>query len=194
MSAEKFTKYYVEILTSTLNDQVLRSVSLQANARVLEETLQELSDKNTELTQQLEKLNSEKLLVQTEKDKVNTDEINRLRTTVSSQQSNINTLQNENAKFRQQSVEFEKTKHQLDHLATFRSQLIQTQQELQNKDILIAELNDKITLLQATPTRKKKVKQEPTNDSEPVEQPVEETVEQPSENPLESLIKDGGSF
>ena len=45
MGNEKYINYYIETLTSTLTDCVVRNVSLQANARVSDDVIGELSKK-----------------------------------------------------------------------------------------------------------------------------------------------------
>ena len=58
MGNEKYVNYYIETLTSTLTDCVVRNVSMQANARVNDdvikdqsETIQELQNAVNELRQ-----------------------------------------------------------------------------------------------------------------------------------------------
>ena len=50
MGNEKYLNYYVEILTNTLTDAVIRNVSLQANARISEDVINDkekrITDKN----------------------------------------------------------------------------------------------------------------------------------------------------
>ena len=43
MSQEKYAEYYVELLTSTLNDQVLQNISLKAREKVNNEIFEEVS-------------------------------------------------------------------------------------------------------------------------------------------------------
>ena len=44
MNNEKFVNVYIDILQKTLNDWLLQNVSLQANSKVTEETLQEQAE------------------------------------------------------------------------------------------------------------------------------------------------------
>ena len=44
---EKYLKSYVEIMGSTLNEQILRNISMQANAKITNEVLQELQKQNS---------------------------------------------------------------------------------------------------------------------------------------------------
>ena len=52
MSNENYVNHYVEILTSTMTDAVIRNISLQANAKISENVIGEQQNK-------IEKLNSE---------------------------------------------------------------------------------------------------------------------------------------
>ena len=51
---EENLNYYVEILTGTMTDAVIRNISLQANARVTEDVVNEQAKKIEELTTKLE--------------------------------------------------------------------------------------------------------------------------------------------
>ena len=39
--SEKYYNHFIEIMTSTMNDAIIRNISLQANAKVLEEIITE---------------------------------------------------------------------------------------------------------------------------------------------------------
>ena len=54
MDNNKYLNYYVEILTGTMTDAVIRNISLQANARVTEDVVNEQAKKIEELTTKLE--------------------------------------------------------------------------------------------------------------------------------------------
>ena len=50
--SEKYLNYYIETLTATLTDCVVRNVSLQANAKVTEEVVEEQSKKIEDLSKE----------------------------------------------------------------------------------------------------------------------------------------------
>ena len=50
MGNEKYLNYYIETLTSTVTDCVIRNVSMQANAKVTDEVIKEQSEKIDALT------------------------------------------------------------------------------------------------------------------------------------------------
>ena len=45
MGNEKYLNYYIETLTSTVTDCVIRNVSMQANAKVTDEVIKEQGEK-----------------------------------------------------------------------------------------------------------------------------------------------------
>jgi chromosome segregation ATPase len=157
---EKYISYYVETLGSTLNDAVLRNISLQANAKMNDEVVQELQKEISFLQQSTEKVESEKIMayIQREqdlitqfnelKDKHNSlldnlessasekeqgylNEINSLKGTITMHLSAISELQGQMDAMRQNKSEYDNTKHQLTHLDTFRNELIKAQKELE---------------------------------------------------------------
>ena len=59
MGNEKYLNYYVEILTSTMTDAVIRNISLQSNARVTEDVINEQVEKNNEYEKIIKNLKNE---------------------------------------------------------------------------------------------------------------------------------------
>jgi len=182
---EKYINYYVELLGSTLNDAVLRNISLQANAKINQDVLQELTDALNELQLNNDKLDLEKfeaasqrekeLLSQIEvltggqsnRDKLYIDEIAILKSNITMHLNAISEMQTKMNSFDQNKIDYENAKHQLTHLDTFRNELIKSQKDLEmvkkqlsEKDIVIDDLEKKIKLLQLTPAKSKKIKDE----------------------------------
>jgi chromosome segregation ATPase len=254
MSQEKYSTYYVELLTSTFNDQILQNLSLKANAKVNAEIFEEVSkgyqtliDENNSLKSEKEKTLSEKEVVKnTEIEnlkkqlvdlqfaknaelenlrKQNVDnqssknaEIERLKqqiTQIQATKSNdVNELVRKNTEQLQQiqSVknseveqlnktivglrdeiakaslirnEYDKLKHQLSHMDTFRNQLVELQKVVEDKSKTIDELNIQIEDLKtipATPVKRKKSN---------IEKMI--TVE-PEATLFADETRDGGSF
>jgi chromosome segregation ATPase len=56
MSQEKYLNHYVELLKSTLNDQISRNLQLQATAKTQEEIMKEMNVDLQTLTQQVQQL------------------------------------------------------------------------------------------------------------------------------------------
>ena len=183
MSNDKYVKHYIDILTNTMSDAVIRNISMQANANISDEVIGEqtekikfLEQKNGELQTALEESNvrrssSESSTIQTLEDKV------------SEQRNAISNLQNEIRSL-------EGFKGQVAHLDSFRNELIKAREEyatLQakyNNDI--EELNNEIESLQLTPTPSKKKVEKPKKNIEVVSKPLTTPVTLP--------IRDGGSF
>ena len=123
--SEKYYNYFVEIMTSTMNDAIIRNLSLQANAKVLEEVINEQKSKLDELTANangsINNLNDQLQSSESSKqDIINNYEaaIANLRTELNS----ANALRNE----------YEAVKSQVQHVDTFRNELIGARQEIEN--------------------------------------------------------------
>lgn len=175
MNNEKYLNYYVEILTNTMTDAVVRNVSLQANARVTEELVNEQSKRIEELSVMEANRNSE------------TDsEIERLNSVIANLNNSLANLNNELSDLRRQKNDFDNVKHQVQHVDTFRNELLkerdlhqQTRVEYEDK---IKKLNDNIEYLQLTPAKRKKI------DDEKAIKTVDIFTDD------STIIKDGGSF
>ena len=57
--SEKYVNYYIELLTNTMQDAVLRNVSLQTNLKISDEAIGELNQKVEELENIVESLRNE---------------------------------------------------------------------------------------------------------------------------------------
>jgi hypothetical protein len=181
-SNEKYINYYVELLGSTLNDAVLRNISLQANAKLSQDVLQENKDREQELLAQINDLTNNR----SEQEKKYVEEIAALNTALFEVQSKLDGLN-------QSKVEYDNAKHQLAHLDTFRNELIKSQKELgelknqlTEKDILIGTLKKKSKVSQATSAKRKKLEDERI-DSLFFSESIENNI-------VTSNIEDGGSF
>ena len=134
MSGQNYMNYYVEILTGTMTDAIIRNVSLQATVRSNEEIINEQASRLEQLQSIVDNSNHEKT-------------INDLRNELNNVRNELNRLEN--------------IKHQAQHVDTFRNELIkerglhkQTHDDYESK---IVELNKKIEYLQLTPAKRKKI-------------------------------------
>jgi DNA repair exonuclease SbcCD ATPase subunit len=162
MGNDKYLNHYVEILTSTMTDCVVRNVSMQANAKITDEVVKEQTEQIVELV----KLNDElKETVQQLKQTNSTNEnnvIQELRTKlteaeklVSKQSTDINELTNKhrveleelNTKFR----DYESVKNQATHVETFKGELIRAREETNR---VRTELDNRINSINAENTGK----------------------------------------
>ena len=153
MSNENYLNHYVEILTATMTDAVIRNISLQANARVTEEVINEQAKRIEQLS-----------IIEANRNAENNAEVSKLSATITNLNNELNDL-------RRQRGEFEAVKSQAQHVDTFRNELVKAQQT-------IKELNEKIEYLQLTPAKRKKIddaKQNKTIDVFSTEVSVEPT-------------------
>lgn len=148
--SEKYLNYYVELLSSTVNDVVLRNISLQANSRISEDVIAEQQQQIQDLTAKSEQASNSINNSIAEHKNVSENYQN----TINDLNSKINTLN-------QLASEYENSKHQIAHVDTFRNELIKARKETEDmKDYyenIISELNDKINYLQLTPAQRKKI-------------------------------------
>ena len=150
MSNQNYVNHYIDILTGTMTDAIIRNVSLQATAKINEEVLNNHQN-------ELEQLRNGNV-------------------------GQISQLNNEISSLRQQ----------LEHLDTFRNELIRERVEHEktksNYEETIKGLNERIEFLQLTPAKRSKIEAKTIKLPEPepeVFEPATESV---------TITKDGGSF
>jgi len=163
MGNEKYLNYYVETLTATMTDCVVRNVSMQANQKITDEVVKEqtekiesLSNLTEELQQAIQQLKSsnvvnESNVIQDLKNKLNEKE-----QLITKQGNDINEL---NSKHRTELDElatkyrdYESVKNQATHVDTFKSELMKAREEtnrvrseLENRiNSISAETNGKV--------------------------------------------------
>lgn len=214
---EKYFNVYVEVLSQTLQQQVLSNISLQTKSKLNDDVLKEYQnevgilqqqiekinvvslEKETELKNQIEKLKADSIATQSEKDRLKNEEINNLK-------NQIQTLHLEINRLNVFKTENEKMKSQLVHIETYRNDILKTQEIVKQKDVVIKELNEQIEYLKLTPAKRKKidlekaVKQEPKKVETPkIEVPKEILNTAPKAKIIKQelpklVVKDGGSF
>jgi chromosome segregation ATPase len=220
---DKYINYYVETLGSTLNDAVLRNISLQANAKISEDVLQELKKEIDFLRHDTQKVESEKLkayvereqeliaeinvlksnhesLVDnfqnnlSEKEQSYVDEINSLKNTIKMHLSAISELQSHNDAMKHSKSEYENTKHQLSHLDTFRNELIKAQKEL---ELYKSSQNEKDKIIDDLKKQIEILQLTPAKKKKASESKLTEMLyTTPVDTAIDALsnIEDGGSF
>lgn len=195
MASEKYINYYIDTLVNTLTDCVVRNVSLQANAKVTDDVIQDQQKKTVGLEKQIEDL---KTILEDSKSQRAENENNIIQSLQYQLQqkneevSRLNVELNSVANIRR---EFESAKSQLNHLDNFRNEVIKARNEIKSLtdsyENQIKDLNDKIESLQKSLKRKK---QKETNQSVEVKvEEVENELPQPTESTIDT-VKDGGSF
>ena len=247
MSQEIYSAYYVELLTSTFNDQILQNISLKANAKVNAEIFEDVSkgyqilldennslkadkekslsdkeaaknseieglkrqlvdlqsSKNVEIERvnnsknaEVEKLKQQVSQIQSTKTndvnelvRKNTEQLQQIQSDKNSEIENLNKtivgLRDEIAKSSLIRTEYDKLKHQLNHMDTFRTQLVELQKVVEEKNATIDDLNSQIETLKTIPVTP--VKRKKSN----IEKII--TVE-PEATLFVDETRDGGSF
>lgn len=190
MNNEKFVNVYIDILQKTLNDWLLQNVSLQANNKVTEETLNEQAETIQNLQVMVANANQEidglKEDLKKEKENKSSNEAARIENLENAIRDHLNTIANLNT----MKSEYENIKHQVQHVDTFRNELSKEREAHQNTrnqfESTIKELNEKIDYLQLTPAKRKKLEEEKLKSVFAVAEQIQDQDD--------SATKDGGSF
>lgn len=146
MANENYYNHYIDVLTNTMTDAIIRNVSLQASVRVGEETIKELN-KTIEL-------------MDAEIGQIREGETAR----ISNLENEISQLNNELIDLRKSKSEYENVRTQAQHVDTFKNELLKARDE-------IKKLNEQIDYLQLPPAKRKKIDDSKSKEStnEPVE-------------------------
>jgi chromosome segregation ATPase len=186
---EKYQQYYNKVLTGTLTDTLMKSISYQANIQLANDIIAEQEKVIGELKNNE---NTSKKELQ--------DRISNLENVGKNNQSTISKLQADLYEANKLKSEYENVKHQVQHLNTFKNDLIKSREEIKNLQIdhqkqvdeLKNDYEDKIAKLTLTieslktPTTSKKKAVKVTKAPSVKKAPIK-TIE------VEE-IKDGGSF
>ena len=201
MGNEKFVNYYIEGLITTLNDCLIRNISLQANDRISKEIIEEHTKKVEGLDGTINALKVDLESAKKQQNDSDNQRYQNLENSIKDHVNTINTLNQEISQLKTMKTEYENVKHQVQHVDTFRTELTKTREELNNVrvdnekiiadltssyELKIKELNDKIDYLQLTPAKRKKI--------EEVKKEVTETPTLDVFSNSEDTLKDGGSF
>jgi len=170
MNNEKYFNYYVETLTNTMTDAVVRNVSLQASVKIAEEDVKELQHTVELLDAEIGRLNEQ---LENEKNSRNNSE----NSTILELKNNNDSLRSELDSIRSMKIEYENIKHQVQHVDTFRKELLKARSENE-------ELKKEIEYLKLTPAKRKKLDEQNTKTEGSVVQQIN----------TKDQIKDGGTF
>jgi archaellum component FlaC len=131
MSNENYLNYYIETMTSTLTDVIVRNVSLQATNRLHEDTIKEYEKTVEALDAEIGRLNQS-----------GSDTVTELQLEIARLNDELNSIRNLKS-------EYENVKTQVQHVDTFRNELLKARKENE-------ELQEQIQYLQMTPAKRKK--------------------------------------
>jgi uncharacterized coiled-coil protein SlyX len=153
MGNEKYLNYYIETLTTTMTDCVIRNVSMQANAKITDEVVKEQSEKIDALVKSNAEL--QKTIQHLEQSKLNNDNntINELKNKVSELEGKLSSQKQEHDDLINKFRDYDSVKNQATHVETFKSELIRARDEtnrvrseLENRiNSINAETNGKIS-------------------------------------------------
>ena len=181
----KYQQHYNQIMTGTLTDMIMKSISYQANIKLANEIIAEQEKTISELTTKNESAETELEKLKTSKSISHNAEIIQLQKRIEDEIKNSAKLNTELSELKMVRNQYENVKNQVNHLETFKSELAKSREETENvkKDYekKIEELNQRIEYLQLTPAKRKKI----------------DELNSKSENTLlssENTVKDGGSF
>ena len=210
MGSENYVNRYVEILTGTMTDAIIRNVSLQTtiklNEEIINEKIEELKrlqntidtsiNNNVGVIQENEKtINELKTELNNARTELNNtkNELTSTRNELTNARTEITNTKNELNNVRTELSQVEGIKHQVQHIETFRSELIKERDDHQKTrthyEGLITNLNNTIATLQIPPKKKKTDAMRPivtTNLLSDLMEPI------PLLEP--EITKDGGTF
>ena len=203
MSQEKYVEYYVDIMSKTLQDSIVKSISLQANLKLTENIIKELQEKIEELTSTVDSTKKELESTKTVKNSSDNARIQQLQNENNEHVKVINTLRSQLNDLSVVKSEYESVKHQLQHVDTFRNELSKSREELESvhgkygseiealkkeHENAIKELNDQIDYLKLTPAKRKKIDEAKAAQVTVDGADLEELIIS------DEILKDGGSF
>ena len=130
MNNEKFVNVYIEILQKTLNDWLLQTVSLQANAKLSEDLVTQQSEEIQNLGNKIEELSGIIIQLQdkleSEKEKQDENQNSRIQVLEDEVTTHLKTISDlDNIK-----NQYENVKHQIQQLDGLRNELSATQEQL----------------------------------------------------------------
>lgn len=141
MGNEKYVNYYVDVLTSTMTDCVIRNVSMQANAKITDDVIKEQSDKISKLTEALITA-EDNLKKQVEQQSLKESEIViNLKNQLTNSSSEVDRLKQQIEELNTKYRDYDSIKNQVSHVDTFKSELIKARNE---KDSIRGELEKRI--------------------------------------------------
>jgi chromosome segregation ATPase len=212
MGNEKFVNYYIENLIATMNDCLIRNISLQVNERISKEAIEDQVKAIADLKDTIGSLQKENQSIQDNKQVSDQEKYQNLENSIKEHLDTIKGLNERIAEADKLKNEYENVKHQVQHVDTFRNELTKTREEFDrnkneyenkikqlsnesetklkeltgNYENKIKELTDKIEYLQLTPAKRKKL-----DDDKVSVTPIENTLEVFTKS---DITTDVGSF
>jgi chromosome segregation ATPase len=129
MGNEKFVNYYIENLIATMNDCLIRNISLQVNERISKEAIEDQAKAIDELKNTIGSLQKENQSLQDNKSVSDQEKYQNLENSIRDHLDTIKGLNERIAEADKLKNEYENVKHQVQHVDTFRNELSKTREE-----------------------------------------------------------------
>jgi len=129
MGNEKFVNYYIENLIATMNDCLIRNISLQVNERISKEAIEDQAKAITDLKDTIGSLQKENQSIQDNKQVSDQEKYQNLENSIKEHLDTIKGLNERIAEADKLKNEYENVKHQVQHVDTFRNELTKTREE-----------------------------------------------------------------
>lgn len=129
MANEKYLNYYIECLTSTMTDCVVKNISMQANAKITDDVIQDQAKKIEEVSSLLKDKQKEVESLKVTRDQNENNIISDLNNKVTQKDSEITRLSNEINELRNRYRDYDSIKNQATHVDTFKNELIKSREE-----------------------------------------------------------------
>jgi DNA repair exonuclease SbcCD ATPase subunit len=143
MGNEKFVNYYIENLIATMNDCLIRNISLQVNERISKEAIEDQTKAIADLKDTIGSLQKENQSIQDNKQVSDQEKYQNLENSIKEHLDTIKGLNEKIAEADKLKNEYENVKHQVQHVDTFRNELTKTREEFdRNKNEYENKIND----------------------------------------------------
>ncbi len=132
MGNEKFVNYYIENLIATMNDCLIRNISLQVNERISKEAIEDQAKVIEDLKDTIGFLQKENQSIQDNKLISDQEKYQNLENSIKEHLDTIKGLNERITEADKLKNEYENVKHQVQHVDTFRNELSKTREEFDN--------------------------------------------------------------
>jgi hypothetical protein len=126
---EKYLGHYVDVLTNTVTDAILKNVSLQATAKLSDGVVKELTKINEQLGTERDSLKETLEELKNKNSLSESARVTELENKINDQKRIIDDLTQQVASFNQTKREYESVKSQVSHLESFRGELVKVREE-----------------------------------------------------------------
>ena len=151
MANEKYLNYYIETMTSTLTECVVRNISMQANAKITDEVVNEQAEKIDALVNNNNKLQEIIEELKRNNASIESNAVLDLKNKLSESEKLAEKLNNEMNELTSKFRDYDSVKNQATHVETFKGELVRAREET-NK--VRTELEGRINSLAAENTGK----------------------------------------